>query len=143
MIEEIPDEYYNMINNAHSISVISNKRRIDIETREHDIKKVLKYNIFERKQDGKINDWKSYPGIGKIIDMAWDMVENGTKDNIDKLTTMMQFHESQQSAAVIAMIGIIIGNKINTEAMNVDERYRRAIGDIILWNTPVITDKDG
>ena len=63
--------------------------------------------------------------------MARDMVENGKKDNIDKLATMMQCHESQQSAAVIATIAIIIGNKINTEAMNVDERYRRAIGGII------------
>ena len=75
--------------------------------------------------------------------MARDMVENGNKDNIDKLATMMQCHESQQSAAVIATIAIIIGNKINTEAMNIDEKYRRAIGDIILWNTPVINDNDG
>ena len=45
------------------------------------------------------------------------MVENGNIDNIDKLATMMQCHESQQSAAVIATIAIIIGNKINTEAM--------------------------
>ena len=131
MIEEIPDEYDDMINNAHSIPVISNKRRIDIETREQDIKKVLEYNILERKEDRKINDWKSYPGVGKIIDMARDMIENGNKTQIDKLATMMQCHESQQSAAVIATIAIIIGNKINTEAMNVDERYRRAIGGII------------
>ena len=75
--------------------------------------------------------------------MARDMVENGNIDNIDKLATMMQCHESQQSAAVIATIAIIIGNKINTEAMNIYEKYRRAIGDIILWNTPVINDKDG
>ena len=75
--------------------------------------------------------------------MARDMVENGNKENIDKLATMMQCHEIQQSTAVIATIAIIIGNKINTEAMNIDEKYRRAIGDIILWNTPVIKDKDG
>ena len=93
-IEEIPNEYVDMVNNAQSIPVVKNKRRIDIETREHDIKKVLKYNIFERKQDGKINDWKSYPGIGKIIDMARDMIENGNKTEIDKLATMMQCHES-------------------------------------------------
>ena len=104
---------------------------MEIESREEDIKKVLKYNILERKKDINIQNWKSYPGVGKIIDMARDMVENGNKDNIDELATMMQCHESQQSAAVIATTAIIIGNKINTEAMNIDEKYRRAIGDII------------
>ena len=29
-----------------------------------------------------------------------------------------------------------------TEAMNIDEKYRKAIGDVILWDTPVITNKD-
>ena len=47
--------------------------------------------------------------------MARDMIENGNKTQIDKLATMMQCYESQQSAAVIATIAIIIGNKINTE----------------------------
>ena len=75
--------------------------------------------------------------------MARDMVINGNKENIDKLATMMQCHESQQSATIIATIAIIIGNKMNSEDMNVDEKYLRAIGDIILWNTPVIKDKDG
>ena len=74
--------------------------------------------------------------------MARDMIENGNKTQIDKLVTMMQSHESQQSAAIIATIAIIIGNKMNTEAMNIDEKYRRALGDVILWDTPVITDKD-
>ena len=90
-----------------------------------------------------MNDWKSYPGVSKIISMARDMMENGNKDHTSELATLMQYHESHQSAAVIATIAIIIGNKINAEASNIDKRYRRAIGDIILWNTPVITDKDG
>ena len=114
-----------------------------IESRGGDIEKVIKYNILERKKDKNIQNWKSYPGIGKIIDMARDMITNGNMKNIDKLAKMMQCHESQQSAAVIATFAIIIGNKINTEAINIDEKYRRAIGDIILWNTPVIKDKDG
>ena len=53
---------------------------------------------------------------------------------------MMQCHESQQSASVIATIAILVGNKIGN---NVDAEYRKAIGDVILWNTPVIKDKDG
>ena len=63
------------------------------------------------------------------------------KDHNGELATLMQCHESQQSAAIIATIAIIIGKEINTEAMDIDERYRRAIGDVILWDTPVITTK--
>ena len=74
--------------------------------------------------------------------MARDMMENGNKDHTSELATLMQCHESQQSAAIIATIAIIIGNKMNAEAMDIDERYRRAIGDVILWDTPVITNKD-
>ena len=103
---------------------------------------MLTYNILKRKEDRKINDWKSYPGVSKIIDMSRDMIENGNTNDIEKLAIMMQCHESQQSEAIIATIAIIIGNKMNTEAMDIDERYRRAIGDVILWDTPVITNKD-
>ena len=74
--------------------------------------------------------------------MARDMMENGNKDHTSELATLMQCHESQQSAAIIATIAIIIGNKMNAEEMDIDERYRRAIGDVILWDTPVITNKD-
>ena len=74
---------------------------MEIESREGDIKKVLKYNILERKKDAKIQNWKLYPGISKIINMARDVVENGNIDNIDELARMMQCNESQQSAAVI------------------------------------------
>ena len=80
---------------------------MEIESRGEDIEKVLRYNILERGKDEHIQDWKSYPGVGKIIDMARDMVMNGNKENIDKLATMMQFHESQQSASIIATIAII------------------------------------
>ena len=75
--------------------------------------------------------------------MARDMTTTGNMRNIDKLATMMQCHESQQSASIITTVAIIIGNKMNSKEINVDEKYRRAIGDIILWNTPVIKDKNG
>ena len=77
------------------------------------------------------------------MDMARDMITNGNMKNIDKLARMMQCHESQHSASIISTIAIIIGNKMNSKEMNVDKKYRRAIGDIILWNTPVIKDENG
>ena len=125
--------------NEDNIPIVKNKQRMEVESRGGDIEKVIKYNILERKKDMNIQNWKSYPGISIIIDMARDVVEKGNIDNIAKLARMMQCHESQQSASVIATIAIIVGNKINND---VDVEYRRAIGDIILWNTPVIKDKD-
>ena len=91
--------------------------------------------------DKHIQDWKSYPGVKKIIDIAREMITTGDMKNIDKLATMMQCHESQQSASIIATVAIIIGNQMNSKEMNVDEEYRRAIGDIILWDTPVLKIK--
>ena len=113
---------------------------MEIESRGNDIKKVIEYNILKRKKDENIQNWKSYPGVGKIIDIARDVVEKGNVDNIAELARMMQCHESQQSATVISTIAILVGNKLG---INVDIKYREAIGDVILWNTPVIKDKDG
>ena len=111
-IEEIPDNKEEDIRNEDNIPVVNNIQRMEIESREGDIEKVLKYNILERKKDVNIQNWKSYPGVSKIIDMARDVVENGNIDNIDELARMMQCHESQQSVEVIATIAVIIGNKI-------------------------------
>ena len=55
------------------------------------------------------------------------------------LARMMQAHESQQSATVVSTIAILVGNKLNN---NIDAEYREAIGDIIMWDTPVIRNKD-
>ena len=118
---------------------VKNLGRMEIGSRSNDIKKVIEYNILKRKKDENIQNWKSYPGVSKIIDIARDVVERGNIDNIAELARMMQCHESQQSASVIATIAILVGNKIGN---NVDAEYRKAIGDVILWNTPVIQDKD-
>ena len=53
--------------------------------------------------------------------MARNITKNGKKDNLKQLAMMMQSHESQRSAAVVATIAILIGNKINTDEMSIDE----------------------
>ena len=83
-IEELPDENNDVKDDIHELPFVSKKKRLDIVQREQDIGKVLKYNILKRKEHNNINDWKSYPGISKIIDMARDMMENGNKDHIDE-----------------------------------------------------------
>ena len=90
---------------------------MEIGSRSNDIKKVIEYNILKRKKDENIQAWKSYPGVSKIIDIARDVVERDNTADIAELARMMQCHESQQSASVIATIAILVGNKIGN---NVD-----------------------
>ena len=74
--------------------------------------------------------------------MAREIVETGKKEQIEKLAELMQCHESQQSAAVVATIAILVGNKVDTENIGISEGCRRALGDIMLWDIPVITNEE-
>ena len=94
------------------------------------------------KEDRKIDSWKSYPGLATIISMAREIVETGEKRQIEKLVKLMQGHESQQSATIIATIAILIGEKMETKEISVSKECSRALGDIMLWDTPVITSRD-
>ena len=62
-------------------SIIEKEWRLNQERKI--LRKCLNTIFWKRKKDINIQKWKSYPGVGKIIDMARDMVENGNKDNID------------------------------------------------------------
>ena len=101
-IEEIPVEKEESINEVHNFPTVKCKKIFEIESREEDIKKVLRYNILERGKDEHIQDWKSYPGVEKIIDMARDMITNGNMKNIDKLAKMMQCNERLASINIIS-----------------------------------------
>ena len=103
---------------------------------------VIKYSMLAKKEDRKINSWKSYPGLATIISMAREIVETGEKKQIEKLVKLMQGHESQQSATIITTIAILVGEKMDSNNLSVSKECSRALGDIILWNTPVITSKE-
>ena len=74
--------------------------------------------------------------------MAREIVETGEKRQIEKLVKLMQGHESQQSATIIATIAILIGEKMETKEISVSKECSKALGDIILWNTPVIMSRE-
>ena len=74
--------------------------------------------------------------------MAREIVETGEKKQIEKLVKLMQSHESRQSAPLITTIAILVGEKMVSNNLSVNKECSRALGDIILWNTPVITSKD-
>ena len=52
---------------------------------------------------------------------------------------MLQVHESQQSATVIATIAVLVGNSLDNST---DKASREAIGDVITWDTPLISEDD-
>ena len=52
---------------------------------------VLKYNILRRESNESIQHWKSYPGIGNIVDMARKVTEEGDTSNIGKLAEMSRY----------------------------------------------------
>ena len=114
---------------------VRNLGRLEVEARSTDIKKVLDYNILKRHSDENIQIWKSYPGISEIVRIARNIIEKDDTSNLGELARMMQVHESQQSAIVVATIVILVGNKLKD---NIDVDYRKAIGDIIMWDVPVI-----
>ena len=118
--------------------VIKELGRLDTSSRSNDITKVLGYNILKRQENDDIQTWKSYPGVGEIVRISRNIVENNDTKDIGKLAWMMQAHESQQSATIICTIAILVGSKLNN---NVDTVVREAIGDVILWDIPVIKEK--
>ena len=101
--------------------------------------KALEYNILRRNNNEEIQMWKSYPGISEIVKGARNIVENDDKKDIDVLVNMMKVHESQQSAAIISTIAILVRSKLKNE---VKKEVREAIGDIILWDVPIIKEKN-
>ena len=76
--------------------------------------------------------------MSKIIQISRNIIENSDAKDIGELARMMQVHESQQSATVVSTIAILVGSKLND---SIDAKFREAIGDIILWDIPVIKDK--
>ena len=80
---------------------------------------------------------KSYPGISGIVSLAREVTEKSDISEIERLAGMMQVHESQQSAAVIATIAVLVGNKLN-ESTN--KEVREAIGDVITWDVSLVNN---
>ena len=110
-----------------------------MESRRQDAYKALEYNILRRTESEEIQRWKSCPGISKIIKIARNIIENNDKEDINDLVDMMKVHESQQSATIVSTIAILVGSKLKSE---VKKEIREAVGDIILWDVPIIKDKD-
>ena len=110
-----------------------------MESRRQSAYEALKYNILRRNENEEIQEWKSYPGIKEIVRIARNVIEDNDRQDMNTLIDMMRVHESQQSAPVISTIAILVGNKLKTE---VEKEVREAVGDMILWDVPIIKSRD-
>ena len=110
-----------------------------MESRRQSAYKALEYNILRRDENEEIQRWKSYPGIKEIVRIARNVIEDNARQDMDTLIDMMRVHESQQSAPVVATIAILVGNKLKNE---VEKEVREAVGDMILWDVPIIKSRD-
>ena len=141
-LEELPVEPTTKANDNSDHPKACKKGRLELSQRYPDLEKVKQYNMLAKKDDNMINDWKSYPGLAPIINMAREIIETGEKMQIEKLTKLMQGHESQQFAPLITTIAILIGEKVNLNNLSISKECSRAIGDMIIWDTPVVTSRD-
>ena len=135
-IEELPIEPITKANDSPEHPKASKKGRLGLKQRCPDMEKVIQYNMLA-KNENMINKWKSYPGLAPIITMAREILDNGKTMQIEKLTKLMQSHEIQQSAPLIATIEKVYSNNLSNS-----KECSRAIGDMILWDTPVVTSRD-
>ena len=94
--------------------------------------------MLEKKNDSMIKDWKSYPGLALIIDMAREILDTGHTTQLEELTELMLGYEIQQYAPLIASIAILIGDKVNSNCLNISKECNKALSDIILWDAKVI-----
>merc|ERR1712198_361336 len=97
------------------------------------------FNILRRKDNEELQEWKSYPGMEKIVRISRDIIEKNEMDKLMELIKIMRVHENQQSAPIVATIALLVGNRIRE---NVSKDVRLLIGDIIRWDVRIIKRQD-
>merc|ERR1711872_852995 len=98
----------------------------------------INFNILRRGQNEEMQEWKSYPGMEKIVRLSRNIVENNDTGRLMELINIMRVHESQQTAPIIATIALLVGNKIRD---NISKDVRLLIGDIIRWDVTIIKQR--
>ena len=113
-LEELPVEPTTKADDCFERPRASKKGRLELSQRYPNLERVKQYNMLAKKDDNMINEWKPYPGLAPFITMAGEVLNTGKTTQIEKLTKLMQGHEIQQSAPLIATIAILIGEKVNS-----------------------------
>merc|ERR1711872_30153 len=97
----------------------------------------IKFNILRRKQE-EMQEWKSYPGMEKIVRLSRNIVEKDDTRRLLELIKIMRVHESQQTAPIVATIALLVGNKVRD---NVSKDVGLLISDIIRWDVTLIKQR--
>merc|ERR1711872_894846 len=97
----------------------------------------IKFNILRRKQE-EMQEWKSYPGVEKVVRLARDIVEKNDTRRLLELIEIMKVHESQQTAPIIATIALLVGNKVKDK---VSKDVGILLSEIIRWDVKLIQKK--
>ena len=137
-IEEIDDNVIKELD-KNKPEVVKNRKRVNLASKIRNSYEAITFNILRREGNEELQDWKSYPGIDQIVNLARNVIEKNTRNEIVRLIEMMKVHENQQTASIIATIAIIIGSKLKHEVSKV---IRLSVGDIISWDVPIIKHKN-
>ena len=124
--------------NYEEIGVKKIRKRLNLADQVQRSYGAIEFNILRRKKNEEIQEWKSYPGIEKIVRLSRDIVENNDTGRLLELIKIMKVHESQQSAPIVATIALLVGNKVRN---NVSKDVRLLLSDIIRWDVVLIKQK--
>merc|ERR1711873_100908 len=98
----------------------------------------INFNILRRRQNEEMQEWKSYPGMEKIVRLSREIVENDDKGRLLELIKIMRVHENQQTAPIVATIALLVGNKVRD---HVSKDVGLLLSDIIRWDVILIKQK--
>merc|ERR1711893_386164 len=97
-----------------------------------------KRRIITRENNEEMQEWKSYPGMEKIIRISRDIIKNNEVEKLMELIKIMRVHESQQTAPIVATIALLVGNTVKDI---VSKDVGLLIGDIIRWDVTIIKQR--
>ena len=137
--EEVPEDKVMKESEEDKIEVKRIQKRVNLAAKIKNSYEAISFNILRREKNKELQEWKSYPGIEKIVQLSRNIVEKNEKSKIMELIEMMKVHENQQTAPIVATIALLIGNKLRNE---ISKEIRLLVGDIIRWDVQIIKQKD-
>ena len=116
---------------------------LDASTRNLNMETTLKYNLLEeRKEDQKINDWKSFPGLSFIISQARRLIKTGDLTKMEDIVKAMEGHRSQQTAPIVASIAIIVSKNIESRNSRLNQSVNRRLTEVTLWDVELVSSSE-
>merc|ERR1711989_44610 len=88
------------------------RKRLNLSDQIRRSYEAIGFNILRRKDNEELQEWKSYPGMEKIVRISRDIIEKNKMENLMELIKIMKIHESQQSAPIVATIALLVGNTV-------------------------------